>query len=70
MSWKAIETKNGEAQVIDTETNQVIARIVSGPFKGIKTAEWMATAPDTLRLLAAYKRLANLRQEIDSQEEQ
>lgn len=70
MKWTAIETEDGEARVVDTETNRVVARIVSEPFKGMAIAELMAAAPDTLHLLASYKRLANLRQQIDTCKEE
>lgn len=46
MTWKAIETKDGEARVIDTETNRVVARIISEPFEGMQIANLIAAAPD------------------------
>jgi len=46
MTWKAIETEDGEARVVDTETNRVIARIVSKPFQGMSDANLIAAAPD------------------------
>jgi len=72
MKWTAIETEDGEARVIDVTTDQVrvVARIISEPFKGMAIAELMAAAPDTLHLLASYKRLANLRQQIDTCKEE
>ena len=46
MRWKTIETEDGEARVIDTEANRVIARIVSEPFEGMAIANLIASAPD------------------------
>jgi hypothetical protein len=46
MKWTAIETEDGEARVIDTETNRVIARIISEPFQGMSDANLIASAPD------------------------
>lgn len=46
MKWVAIETEDGEARVIDTETNRVVARIVSEPFQGMRDANLIAAAPD------------------------
>jgi hypothetical protein len=61
MSWKAIETEDGEARVIDTETNRVVARIISEPFQGMQIANLIAAAPDmedTLHLVNS--RIADL----------
>ena len=46
MKWAAIETEDGEARVIDTETNRVVARIISEPFEGMRDANLIAAAPD------------------------
>lgn len=80
MKWAAIETEDGEARVIDTDTNRVVARIISEPFEGMRIANLIAAAPDTLHLLASYKKLAsdvemvassvqNLRQQINASKE-
>lgn len=69
MKWAAIETEDGEARVIDTDTNRVVARIISEPFEGMRIANLIAAAPDTLHLLVSYKKLANLRQQINASKE-
>lgn len=48
MRWKAIETEDGEARVIDITTDcvRVVARVISEPFKGMEIANLIAAAPD------------------------
>jgi hypothetical protein len=46
MNWKAVETEDGEARVIDSKTGRVVARIVSEPFQGMRDANLIAAAPD------------------------
>lgn len=77
MRWRAIETDDGEARVIDVTTDRVwvVARINSEPFQGIQIADMIAAAPDTINLLeiyrdAYYKLLNSLCRQIDKSKEE
>jgi hypothetical protein len=76
MRWKAIETTDGEARVIDVTTDRVmvVARINSEPFQGMQIANMIAAAPDTLNLLESCrdsydKLLDSLCHQIDKSKE-
>lgn len=52
MKWAAIETDDGESQVIDAETNRAIARIVSRGFEGNQIATLIAAILNRLDILS------------------
>lgn len=68
MKWKAIETEEGEARVIDVTTDRVmvIARINSEPFQGMEIAKLIADAPELrLNCLAMMGIMNQFKRQID-----